>query len=174
MCAATSIHLAERADPDEGKNKHARVLEGDGTGPIAATPLCAIGSCGAGGLSCGREKVAERPAKRAVRGTPKQVECSPSSGRGAGTASTEGGTSKEKECAPTGASDAAGSFVIASLPSEGSSGDSTPSRVYAEDGDDAGEAPYPTGAPGMYRTLRCLKATCWIIYVFVMELQATG
>lgn len=64
-----TICLAERPDLDKGWRKHAYVPKCDGTGPIVATPLCAIGSSGTGGPSCVREDVTERSTKRVVEGT---------------------------------------------------------------------------------------------------------
>lgn len=64
------FHLLERSNPDEAKKKRACVPEVEGTNSIVMTPLCAVGTFGAGGPSLAGEDGAVRPVKRVACGTP--------------------------------------------------------------------------------------------------------
>lgn len=147
------IRLAERLGPDEGRRKHAHVPECDGTGPIAAMPLCAIGFDGADGPSRAREDVAEWHAKRVAQGTPKWVERARSSSASSGderASPTEGAVPKAARRVVAGATEteeATCLFGIASLLLDESSNDSTSSHVC--DGgfkDTCATPPAPQGA----------------------------
>ena len=162
-----AVRLLERPDPDAGKKKRARGPEElEGTGPISAVPIRAIGgaSIGKAGFAAGCSVVPS--SKRASRepGAPRQT---------SSAASSSAGSLAAPVAAPV-TEAVASSFGIASMALDDVSG-GTPSQVYGDGTEDTVVEPRDdlraaTGKAAPLRTV-CELWLTWL-YLQIVTLGA--